>query len=156
MAAVAVDVCEEVKTVIDAATLSQNFTPERNYADWERELTDLGTLAVDVCLVTTKQEANAETRGRLITYTELIDVVVRKKLTRDSTTGKIPNTQIDPLVLLVEEINELFILKRLTGYPSGVQQGESKIVQSPIPRDLRELTQFTGIIRIPFEATKQL
>ncbi len=152
--AVAVAVAEAVKDVIDAATLSQSFTPERNWADWEYELTELGTLRVDVVAVTTKQEVSPVNRSGTLGYTVPVDVGIRKKLTRDSTTGKITNADVDALMLLVQEIHALFTQQRLSGYLGGIWKDDPKILAAPIPKHLREFTQFTAIIRLIFHAVE--
>lgn len=150
--AVCVSVAEAVKDVIDAASLSQSFTPERNWADWEYALEELGTLRVDVCPVTTKQEVSPVNRSGTLGYTVPVDVGIRKKLTRDSTTGKIANADVDALMLLVQEIHALFTQQRLSGYLAGIWKEEPKILAAPIPKHLRDMTQFTAIIRLMFHA----
>lgn len=152
--AISDDLADAVAAVIAGAALSIAITPEVNYADWEYDLKDMTALRCDVWAVSTKQKADAATRGRLLTYSIPVDIAVRKKLPRGSD-GKHQRDIIRPLNYLIQEIHELFILKRVSGYEEGYQQGDPIILQSPIPGHLRTLTQFTGLIRIPFEVEKQ-
>src|SRR5690349_16354600 len=102
----AVAIAKEVTAEILAATLSQTFTLERSYADWALELKNATDLRVDVCLVTTKQEVDAGTRGGRLLYTVPIDVAVRQKFgaeLQDDDTGRIPVATVDALMLLVQE-----------------------------------------------------
>src|SRR5688572_16970286 len=110
MVAAAVSIAESVKTMLAAATLSQPFTVERSYADWEFQLEQAGSLRVDVAPHTTKQEVELVARGGKLAYTVPIDVCIRKKFgVVNDDAGRIPNAEIDPLMYLTQEIHQLFV-----------------------------------------------
>lgn len=162
MDAVAVKVVKAVVSHIETAvlrdTLSQKFILERSYADWELPLEAIGALRVDVALVTTKQETELNARGGQLAYTVPVDLCVRVKLQSDAATvksGRIAAAAVDPYMLLVEQLHELFTPERLSDYLDGIWQ-ETKILAAPITKHLREMRQFTAILRITFRAEKDL
>lgn len=154
----AVAVAKAVVADIEAATLSQEFTLERSYADWALELKNATPLRVDVCLVTTKQEVDASTRSGRLAYTIPIDVAVRKRFgadTQDDDTGRIPIERVDELMLLVQEIHELFTQQRLSEYLSAIWKEAPKILVAPLIKHWRDCRQFTGIVRLTFQSDRQ-
>ena len=154
--AVMVDVAEAVKTMLSAASLSQTFTLERSYADWDLELQPTDGLRVDVATVSTKQEANHDTREPSLHYIVQVDVAIRRKFGPEhySGTGRVPNAQIDPLILLVQEIHALFVQHRFSGNDGAIAWEKSpQLMALPVIKHLRELKQFTAIIRLTFRAT---
>ncbi len=131
---------------------------ERSYADWELGLTDAGELHVDVVAVTTEQKTELVARGARARYTVPIDIAVRYRFgeqDQDDQSGRIDVAKIDGLVLLVEQIHEQFLPNRLTEFTDAVWV-ETKILVCPLLKHLRELRQFTGIVRVTFEAVKDL
>lgn len=152
-----VTITEAVKVAIEAAELSQEFTVERSYADWDLELASNTDLRVDVVAVTTKQTAEPIARGPVIAYTVPVDVAVRKRFATESQDdeGRIPNSLLDPLVYLVQEIHELFALAYLTGNV-GKWAEPPRILVCPNPRDLRQNKQFTAILRLTFRSERNL
>lgn len=154
--AVCVDIAEKVKVLLDAATLSQAFTPARSYADWELELTDSDTLHVDVVAHSTEQKIEMESQG-CVEFLVPVDIAVRKRFTQaqqDSNTGRVLVAQVDALVLLVQEIVESLMPNRITGdFGDAVWTG-SKIVANPLLQHLRENRQFTGVVRLNFVYSK--
>lgn len=157
MSAISVDVAEAVKDMLDAGTFSQEIAPERSYADWELELEDADTLHVDVAVVSTELKVELASRGSYA-YIVPVDVCVRKRFTADvqnDDTGRIPNEQIDSLVLLVQEIHELFSPNRLTTFSGGVWQ-ETKLMANPVREHLHKMRQFTGYLRVTFRADKAI
>jgi hypothetical protein len=155
--AVAVEIAKAVTVQIAAATFSQTFTPERSYAEWDVELKDEDELHVDVVVVTTEQTADLSSQST-VKYLVPVDIGVRKKFGPDKQnddTGRIQIESVDELVLLVQEIHELFTPQRLTGFDPGVWQ-ETKIVVSPATKHLREMRQFTGIVRVTFRVDRKV
>ncbi len=155
--AVAVELAKAVTAQLAAATLSQKFAPERSYAEWDVDLKDEDQLHVDVVAVTTEQTADLSSHSTL-KYVVPVDIGVRKKFGPDKQnddTGRIQIESIDELVLLVQEIHELFTPKRLTQFEAGVWQ-ETKIVVCPATKHLREMRQFTGIVRVTFRVDKKV
>jgi hypothetical protein len=154
--AISVAVAKEVTAMLAAADLSQDFEPERSYADWQLELKSAGTLRVDVVAVTTKQEVELAARGGAKFYTIPVDIAVRQKFgqaAQDEDTGRIEIATVDELVYLVQEIHELFLPNRLENFQAGVWQ-ETKLIANPLHHHLQKLRQFTGIVRVTFKAEK--
>lgn len=152
-----VTITEAVKVAIEAATLSQTFTVERSYADWDLELATNNDLRVDVVAVSTKQVATIIARAPVISCIVPVDVAVRKRFGTEAQNedGRIPNSLIDPLVYLVQELHELFALAKLAG-DIGKWAEDPRILVNPNPRDLRQNKQFTAILRLTFKSERNL
>lgn len=156
MTAVSVGVAQAVTDMLAAATLSQGFTPERSYADWDLELED-SRLHVDVAAVINKQECFQLTRGKK-RFTIPIDVAVRRRFKtdkQDDETGRIEIEEIDALVLLVEEIHGLLWKVSLDGFSSAVWE-KLEIPACPALPHLKTMKQFIGIVRVTFVVDKDL
>lgn len=167
MDAVQVAVAKAVVARLAAAQLSQRFTVERSYADWDMKLEAMDLLVlrecdklrVDAVAHTTQQAAKLSARGK-IQYTVPIDIAIRRKFGADKQnedTGRIEIEEIDGLVLLVQQIHLLFTKERLAldGFNFAVwdeEGGGTNIVVNPDQKHLREHRQFTGIVRVFFRA----
>ena len=81
--AIAVEVAKAVTAQIAAATLSQKFTPERSYAEWDVELKDEDRLHVDVVAVTTEQTADLSSQST-VKYLVPVDIGVRRSSDRQA------------------------------------------------------------------------
>lgn len=163
--AVSVATAKAVVERIQAATLSQQFTLERSYAEWDLELTKLDLLElresdklrIDVVAHTTEQETALQTRGG-VRYKIPVDIAIRKKFGPDKQnddTGRIEVEEVDALILLLQEVHLLFVKQRLGDTNLSVWDGENggtQILAAPIREHLRTLRQFTGLIRIVFRA----
>lgn len=157
-----VSVATAVLAMVSDADLSQKFTAERSYADWELELTDYSRLHVDVVPVMNDQLVDLAARGiaagAKVNYTVPIDIAVRYRFgqdEQDDTTGRIPNAAVDSLVALVVDIAELFTKQRLTDFTAGVHQ-ETRITANPVKQHLHQLRQFTGIVRVTFRVDRTI
>lgn len=149
--AVSVGVAKAVTAALAAATLSQEFTPERSYADWDLELSDSDCLHVDVATVINKQACFLLARGKK-RFRIPVDIAVRKRFgtdKQDDDTGRVLVEQIDALCLLVEEIHSLFLKGDLNGFDSA-QWEQTEIIASPATPLLAKLRQFVGIVRVTF------
>ena len=156
--AVCVHVAKEVVKYIELSrpVLSQTtFTLERSYADWDYELENTESVRIDVALMTTRQESELLTRGGLLGYTVPLDVAIRQKLTLGDTDGRVSVAMVDGLMLLVQEIHELFTETRIGGYLKACWKEDPKITAAPVIKHLREMKQFTGLLRLVFIADKQ-
>lgn len=173
--AVLVTVAKAVTSRIAAAVAEGEFgtavfTPERTYADWDLELTNIDALDlrdsdklhVDVVSHTTQQATQLSSRGT-IQYTVPVDIAVRRKFGTDKTsddTGRVAVEEIDKLMLLVQQLHVLFTAQRLVqDFEHAVWDnaaGGTNIVAAPVRQHLRELRQFTGIIRIFFRVDVKL
>lgn len=156
MTAVLVSVADAIKGELETPDLGIPISPERSYAEWDIELQDLGTLRVDVVPVFSPNVADMGTRGSY-RYVAPVDIGIRKRFTRteyEPSTGKLELSDVDNLVELVEAIHEHFADGHaLAAYPSARWQ-ESKIVASYVKKHLRELRQFTGIVRVTYAVHK--
>lgn len=151
--AVAVAIAKAVTSELAAATLSQTFTPERSYADWNIILeTDENELHVDVVLVTTEQSSEQAARSAM-KFLAPIDIAVRKKFSQadyHEENGRVAIAKVDDLLLLVQEIHVLFTRIRLTSM-AAASWVETKTQVAPIIEHLRD-GQFTAIVRVTFTA----
>lgn len=156
MGAVLVDVAEAVKDELASITgLVLAITPERSYADWDEKLEDLSTLRVDVVPVNvgeTELEARGETR--FLCHT---DIGIRYRFApeeRDSN-GRVTVSEIDDLLLLLEQFHDHFVNngegRRLGTYLAAAWQ-ETNVRTWYVREHLRELGQYTGILRVSYEA----
>jgi len=159
----AVSVAKAVTQELASATLSKPFVPERSYADWsqplEREqVSDTDRLYVDIVPQATGMQVALDTRGTN-EHRVVIDIAVRQRFgqeKQDNDTGRIVIDEVDALMLLVQEIYELFMPQRLTDFEDAVwdpDQG-TRILVAPLKRHLYELKQFTGIVRLTFIASQ--
>lgn len=169
--AVSVAIAEEVrKRIRSANTLSErDFTVTRSYLEWDLELKGLENaglqevdkLLIDVVAHTTEQQVELSARD-VLRYTVPIDIAIRRKFgedKKDQETGRIKVEEIDKLVLLTEEVHGLFIPARLTEFPYHVwdnDKGGTQIVVNPHREHLRELRQFTSIVRTFLRADRNL
>jgi hypothetical protein len=94
-----IDVAEAVRTALDAASFSQAFTPERLwYVNWH--LSDLSALRVAVVPASLNlQDLNRGRTGRKVA----VDIGIHKK------PESLNTTDVDPWVILTEEILEFFM-----------------------------------------------
>ena len=144
--AILVAAAKAVYDAIDGHDFGIEFDLERSYADWELERDQEMPLRVDVVPFRHSKIELASRAG--ITYEVEVDIAVRMSFGQDSqgAGGRIPNEEIDPLVKLVEDIHEFFV-KEIVG--SGDQPWIASVIRAPfVPQHLRNLRQFTGLVRI--------
>lgn len=156
--AIPVSVHKAVYSRLKTASLSQKFEPKRNYANWRAELKELGCLRVDVVLVSTGWQSELFARGQKLKYLVPIDIAVRYRFGTENTdddTGELDVEKIDQLILLVQEIHELFTEQRCQGFEAGVWE-ENRILVAPLIPALRDRRQFTGINRTTFRVERSL
>lgn len=162
MSAVLVEIAEavnsELATAFAASTLGAGYSaivPKRSYADWDDELKDMGTLHVDVVPVA-YDDSSLNTHAS-IGYVNSVDIGIRKRFgtANQQSSGELIVADVDALVLLVEQVSEFFTPRRLTAYDSASWR-ETKIRATYVREHLRQCRQFTGVIRVSFDATKDL
>jgi len=160
MSATLVDIAAAIAAELDAAALSVEFTPQWSFADWDLELKDLDTLSVDVVPVNFTEEQ--ETQGSwLVTCT--VDIGVRKRFDarqQVAATGRNARDEISTLVDLLQQIAEFWMPaqpdysgRKLADIPLATWQ-ETKIKTAHVPRHLREMRQYTGIVQVVYEVEK--
>lgn len=140
----------------------QQFEAKRSYADWELafedDSDDRGRLHVDVVPVS-QLPTELETRGS-VSYTPSIDVVVRFALGQEfrEANGEFTLDQLDALVLFVQRIAEFFTADRFGDAEDFAWDADTgtKIMAAYKPSHLRQHHQFTGIVRIPFTASRRI
>lgn len=160
--AVEVSVAKAVVGQLAAAKLSREIAPVRSWADWVRPLEDddkckEDVLYVDVVPVATALEVEASSREKLM-YTCPIDIAVRRKFGakwQEPDTGRINVRELDAMMFLVQEIHELFTLARMQEFEAASWQ-ETKRLVAPLKSHLRDMRQFTGIVRVTFRVDRKL
>lgn len=130
-----IQVCDAIVTVLNAASLSQSFTAVRSYSP-EYDLKDMTPLHVTVVPKSEKDERLSRNAAMTMKVFE-VDIAVQKRVPAKS------NSEIDPLVLLVQEIVDL-----LDGYELITRGICTTTRPNPIfaPEHLDEMRQFTSII----------
>jgi len=154
--AVLVAAAEAVKTAFNGHVFSVTpLVAERSYADWDLALEDAGTLRADI-VQAGYAKIEMATRGE-IRYEPFVDVGIRKRFGEgdQAANGRIDVADIDALVLLVEEVNEFFLGEILSD-SRGSAWKACAIRANPVTKHLRELRQFTGILRLTFDSLKAI
>ena len=126
-----------------AATLSQPVSPARKYVPLF-ELPEMDQLRVTVV---PRGMAITRSDRRHNTHDVQVDIAVQQKFS----TGE-PD-EIDPLVNLVEEIADLFRLKRLSSFPGAIW---TKTEHNPIYAQdhWEQLRQFTSVLTLSFRVVR--
>jgi hypothetical protein len=165
MTATLILLADAMTTVINTAESagdfgSLEFTARRSYPDWDDEFKDLKTLAVDVVPVTASILASLDSESTLETEPS-VDIAVRKRFEpsdREST-GRMKNSSVDSLVLLVEQLHELFAEARgdsldLSGgvYANWI---DATVRTHCDYRRLRE-GYFLGVVRVRWTVSKRV
>ena len=141
--AIPIDVAESVVARLNAAHLSQPVQAVRGYVP-EYNLGEMNSLRVTV--VPRELVVTSVSRDRLA-YDTQVDIAVQRKFTKGD------NPEIDPLVNLVEEIADLFRLKRLASYPAAIwAKTEHRVLYSP--EHWVELRQFTSLLTLTFRIVR--
>lgn len=160
MPAVVVSVAEALKEMIAAGTFSQEFTPERSYADWALEFTKATPLRVDVVGVISKQKVELDDNESL-RYKAPIDIAIRQRFEADEQSeevgkeGRVLLSKVDALMLLTQEIFASVMPQRLPEFDDAVWQS-TEILVAPDKEMLRTHKQFLSVIRLTFEVNEEL
>jgi len=136
-------IADAVVAELEGATLSQPVSPARHW----RPRFDLAEMqSLHVTVVPKGVTVVAGSRGRN-TFAYEVDVAVQKKLSSADA------AEIDPLVGLVEEIGDLFRLRRLTALPEAVWV-RTDHVPLVATEHLDELRQFTSVLTLTFRVVR--
>lgn len=140
---------------------------ERSYATWglkladvtgvDLELEDAKILHVEFAVHTTAQEAEQVAVGRAA-MTSPIDVVIRKKfglVDQEAATGRLQTEEIDRMMALTQAIHLKMMGKRLAGYSDAAWRG-TELLAAPVKEHLRDLRQFTAVLRLTFRSLLRL
>lgn len=137
--ATVLQVADAVTAQINAAELSREVTAERLYVP-NFDLADLKTMRVSVVPRELLIESLDRSSNR---YNAKIDVAVQQKFSTGS------HAEIDPLVDLVEEIVDLFRMKRLPSMPEArCIAVEMPVIYSPEMWD--QDRTFTSLMTLTF------
>jgi hypothetical protein len=156
-------VTTEINAAVTAVALETvGFTARRSYPDWDDDFKDLNNLAVDVVFVSSGasggDRVSLDSAGTIDTE-PAIDIAIRKRFapTDRETDGRLKNTSVDPLVKLVEQINELFSADRMTAITLAAGL-EANWIDTQVRTycDYGRLRQglFLGVVRIRFDVSK--
>jgi hypothetical protein len=148
-----------INTAVDASTFAVSFTPRRSYPDWDLSYEDLDGTEVDVVFVSGQGSGGdlveLDSVGSL-NYEPSIDVCVRHRFgpsDREPKTGRLLNASVDPLVKLVEQLQEVLAAERQTelALPGGPEASwiNASVRTYVNQRRLRE-GFFEGVVRINF------
>lgn len=151
MTAALITAAEAIKNVLNAGEFIADFEAERSYPDWNLELAEAKQLHVDVVPVGYVETALAS-RGS-VGYQVTVDIGVRKKfgqLSQESRTGRIDVAEIDELILLVQQIHQYMCHQDRRVLAENVHWKETVITDAYVTKHLRELRQFTGLIRVNY------
>ena len=137
-----IDVAEAIVAELNAATFSQPLAAERGYLP-TFDLQEMNELKVTV--VPKEDDGKLDTRNQS-THDYAIDIGIQKK------PPNIDNTELDPLMLLTQEIADHFLF--------GKQAAGATLI-SPTVRilylqeHLQKLRQFTSVVTLTFRGWRQ-
>jgi hypothetical protein len=141
--ATVLQIADAVTTQLNAAELSQEFVAERLYVP-NFDLEDMKELRVSVVPRELTILAHDRTTSK---YNARIDVAVQRKFDHGS------NAEIDPLIVLIEEIADLFRLKRLDSMPEArCIQVEHPVIYSH--EHWEQYRQFTSLLTLTFQLAR--
>lgn len=141
MACIHTTIAEAVKTALNAATLSQSFTATRVYVP-ELELRDTeDAIVVRVWPAPEGRITTISDRQRTERKYPVFIGVLRK--------CDMLNATVDLYAALLEEIEDLFIAKRLTGYTSAACISTEQVALFGWEA-LRANRQYVGVIKLTF------
>jgi hypothetical protein len=141
--ATVLQIADAVTTQLNAAELSQEFVAERLYVP-NFDLEDMKELRVSVVPRELTILAHDRTTSK---YNARIDVAVQRKFDHGS------NAEIDSLIVLIEEIADLFRLKRLDSMPQArCVQVEHPVIYSH--EHWEQYRQFTSLLTLTFQLAR--
>ena len=146
--ATSVQIADAVVETLNGATLSQPFTACRYYLP-EFDAKEMDALHVSVVPAELDEEMADRSRDKA---EYKIHVAVQKRVMKQDPPG-LDTAAIDGLMRLVEEIDDLFRHKPLSGYPEAHW---TKTKNKPIydPKHLKEHNQFTSLLVFTFRVTR--
>lgn len=167
MTAIPTLLADAVTTVINTAeaanTFGISFTARRSYPDWDLSYEDLTSTQVDVVFVS-GQGSGGEEIGLdavdSLSCEPSVDVCVRHRFgpsDREANTGRLLNASVDPLVKLIEQLQEVLAAGRDTELTigTGIEANwiDANVRAYVNQRRLRE-GMFEGVVRVNFNVSK--
>jgi ribosomal protein L31E len=143
-----VQIADAVTAALSAATLSQPFSAVRYYLP-EFDLKEMKDLHISVVPAELDEEIADRGRDRA---EYKIHVAVQKRVAKPDSSG-LDNAAIDVLMQLVQEIDDLFRHKPLSGFEQALW---AKTENKPIydPKHLQEHQQFTSLLAFTFRVNR--
>lgn len=150
MAAIIIDIADAVAATLNAATLSQAFVAQRSYIP-VHEIKDLVDLHVTV-VPSEMDAALLDRQGRKL-RSYMIDVGIQKVVGRGPMSNQDFNDGADPLMILSEEITNLFDRQHLAIAYDTINLLCTEVKNMPIysPHHLDEQRVFTSVVRLTFK-----
>lgn len=143
---VILDIADAVVAALNAASLGQAFTAERLYVP-VYEIRLLSDLRVSV-IVASEESERLSRASRLCTYR--VDVGVQKRIGTGAMTEAEIRTACDPLMMLAEEIGDLFDGEALAGY-SQAKCTETSMRVLYLPQMIDTHRVFTNVVTLTFQ-----
>ncbi len=157
--AVTVRIGKAVESELNAIELPENPIIERSYAEWDLQLNGAWQIEpsdrpqLDIVVHTTEVEIAHVAQG-VLGFHVPVDVAIRKRFgkeTQITSTGRIDVREIDALLKLHQAAFLSLFKIRLREYDNAAWKETNPIV-APWKDHLRELRQFTSIVRTTFTA----
>lgn len=137
------DIADAVANELNTGSFSQTFIAQRLYRP-EFDLTAMKSLHVTVV---PKAIASSSLSRSANQFDVSVDVAVQKKIATEE------ESEIDPLMLLVEELADFFRLRRLSAYANASWlKTENAPVYSPEHLETKKL--FTSVLTFTFRVVR--
>lgn len=162
-----VQVADALKDEYARFDYGETAVVERSYATWglkmadvtgvDLELEDAKILHVDFAVHTTAQEVEHAARQR-VAMVSPIDVVIRKKFglaDQEAATGRLQTEEIDRMMALIQALHLHVMAKQLEEFSSAAWVN-TELLAAPVKEHLRDLRQFTAILRLTFRSHLRL
>jgi hypothetical protein len=149
MAAVIVEIAEAVLAVLSGANLSQAFTAKRAYAPVAAQEA-MDTLEVTVIPF---EESMTPLSRRDDNFDYVVRIGIQRRIGKGLMTNDAINTACDSLLLLAEEIKDLFRSKTLEGYTTASSVDTATLALF-IPEHTDQHRVFTSIIALTFRKSR--
>lgn len=157
MANVVESVAAAVLAEIVAGTWSLKFESDWSYADWELPLEETADLRCDV---TPWPELPVELDNQSSLSNQVsVDVVLRQRFGGQDLdaeqAGRVKRELVSARVTLLLELNRHFVKDRFAQFDSAAWIS-TRIKTLYFPRHLRTQQQYTGVLRLTFDAHEDL
>lgn len=147
----------QIAAARDAGELvSVQLDPVRSWAHIDDEVKECDGLLVDV--VGVRYESSDLMSQTRIGYQPTIEIYVRMKFGqkhRDQN-GRLKTASVDPLVLLVEQLGELFVVRKRPPTMTEATWLQTRILSAFSKKHLRERQMFFGALAVTFNAPKSI
>jgi hypothetical protein len=131
---------------------------ERSYAEWDLELKSAETEKVRGDVVPLfSSGTELETRGSVL-YELTLDIAIRRRFAASDVdeAGRLYKAEIDQLVGVLEAVHLHFVKSEPVSGVDWSPASDRRIQAWYVKKHLREWSQFTGIVRLPFDASQDL